>query len=77
MFNINVCQCQDSNRGPLISEAAALPTESQPLPKTKKLYFDFKIKFASNCLAKSSFRRDIVNYGFHHEPFMELFSRRR
>ena len=29
---INFCQWLDSNRGPLVSEATALPTEPQPLP---------------------------------------------
>ena len=29
---INFCRWLDSNRGPLVSEAAALPTEPQPLP---------------------------------------------
>ena len=28
-----ICRCLDSNRGPLVSEATALPTEPQPLPK--------------------------------------------
>ena len=34
MFNIyiNFCQLLDSNRGPLVLEATALPTEPQPLP---------------------------------------------
>ena len=34
MFNIkiNFCQWLDSNHGPLVSEATALPTEPQPLP---------------------------------------------
>ena len=30
---INFCQTLDSNRGPLVLEATALPTEPQPLPK--------------------------------------------
>ena len=30
---INFCQWLDSNRGPLVLEATALPTEPQPLPK--------------------------------------------
>ena len=29
---INFCRWLDSNRGPLVSEATALPTEPQPLP---------------------------------------------
>ena len=33
MFYLKVCQWLDSNHGPLVSEATALPTESQPLPK--------------------------------------------
>ena len=33
MFHIKVCRWLDSNRGPLVSEATALPTEPQPLPK--------------------------------------------
>ena len=34
MFNINInfCQWLDSNHGPLVLEATALPTEPQPLP---------------------------------------------
>ena len=34
MFNkyVNICQRLDSNRGPLVSEATALPTDPQPLP---------------------------------------------
>ena len=31
-----ICRCLDSNRGPLVSEATALPTEPQPLPKFEK-----------------------------------------
>ena len=30
--SLKICQCLDSNRGPLVSEATALPTEPQPLP---------------------------------------------
>ena len=30
---IKLCRCLDSNRGSLVSEATALPTEPQPLPK--------------------------------------------
>ena len=30
MFHIKVCRWLDSNRGPLVSEATALPTEPQP-----------------------------------------------
>ena len=37
MFNINFCRWLDSNRGPLVSEATALPTEPQPLPKINVL----------------------------------------
>ena len=33
MYNIQVCRCLDSNRGPLELEATTLPTEPQPLPK--------------------------------------------
>ena len=32
MFNLNFCRSRDSNRGPLDSEATALPTEPRPLP---------------------------------------------
>ena len=32
MFNMNFCQWLDLNRGPVESEATALPTEPQPLP---------------------------------------------
>ena len=32
MFHIKVCWWLNSNRGPLVSEATALSTESQPLP---------------------------------------------
>ena len=31
--SIKICRRLDSNRGPMISEATALPTEPQPLPK--------------------------------------------
>ena len=37
MFN-KFCQWLDSNRGPLVSEATALPTEPQPLPIFRTLY---------------------------------------
>ena len=33
---INFCRWLDSNRGPLVSEATALPTEPQPLPCFKE-----------------------------------------
>ena len=33
MFNIKICGWLDSNRGPLVSQATALPTELQPLPE--------------------------------------------
>ena len=32
MFHIKACWWLDLNRGPLVSEATALPTEPQPLP---------------------------------------------
>ena len=31
-FFKKICRCRDSNRGPLVSEATALPTEPPPLP---------------------------------------------
>ena len=39
MFDINFCRWLDSNRGLLVSEATALPTEPQPLP----LFVTFKL----------------------------------
>ena len=30
--SIKFCQCLDTNHGPLVSEATALPTEPQPRP---------------------------------------------
>ena len=40
MFNTNFGWWLDLNRGPLVSEAAAVPTEPQPLPSTyKKCFF--------------------------------------
>ena len=35
IYCINICLCSDSNSGPLVSEATALPTEPQPLPSWK------------------------------------------
>ena len=32
IFHIKVCRRLDLNRGPLVYEVTALPTESQPLP---------------------------------------------
>ena len=37
MFN-KFCRWLDSNRGPLVLEARALPTEPQPLPNMLNLY---------------------------------------
>ena len=31
--SVKMCRCLDTNRGPLVSEATALPTEPQPLPQ--------------------------------------------
>ena len=39
MFN-KICRWLDSNHGPLVSEATALPTEPQPLPTNSKLRVD-------------------------------------
>ena len=36
--SIKFCRCLESNRGPLIPEATALPTEPQPLPKKLLLF---------------------------------------
>ena len=41
LWRINFCQWLDLNCRPLISEATALPTESQPLPHLKKSYSFF------------------------------------
>ena len=35
---IKVCQLLDSNRGPLVLEATALPIEPQPLPYYSQLF---------------------------------------
>ena len=35
-----VFRCEDSNRGPLASEATALQTEPQPLPKQLRICVD-------------------------------------
>ena len=35
--SIKNCRCLYSNRGPLLSEATALPTEPQPLPKSRNV----------------------------------------
>ena len=40
MFNIIVCQLLDSNRGLLVSEATALPTEPQTLPTEDNCCYD-------------------------------------
>ena len=44
--SIKFCQWLESNRGPLVSKASALPTEPQPLPSTlqfkTKYVFSFK-----------------------------------
>ena len=37
--SIKICRCLDSNRGRLVLEATALPTEPQPLPTLDKLLF--------------------------------------
>ena len=58
MFNINInfCRWLDSNRGPLVLEAPALPTEPQPLPFPVSLfsYFNalhlFTISVPGSCL---------------------------
>ena len=42
---INFCRWLDSNRGPLVSEATALPTEPQPLPKSINVTFWLKMHY--------------------------------
>ena len=37
--SIKICRCLDSNCRPLVTEATALPTEPQPLPKKHKSWF--------------------------------------
>ena len=39
MLGIKIRQCLESNHGPLVSEATALPTEPQPLPQTQIFVF--------------------------------------
>ena len=39
--SMKICRCLDSNRGPLVLEATALPTEPQPLPKRRKCWESF------------------------------------
>ena len=43
MFEIQVCRWLDSNRGPLVSEATALPTESQLLPKNTNYLIEWAL----------------------------------
>ena len=45
MFNINSCWLLDSNRVPLELEAAALPTEPQPMPNCQDLFIALAIIF--------------------------------
>ena len=68
MFN-KFCRWLDSNRGPLVSKATALPTEPQPLPRCPKFYFArgkqlfFILKVQLNlycfCIKKDAF--DVVD----------------
>ena len=44
VFSVNkLCKCWDSNHGPLVSEATALPTEAQPLPYEQFLFSSFQL----------------------------------
>ena len=65
MSDISVCRWLDSNHRPLVSEATALPTEPQPLPKTFLLsthdqaaYVDFK---STTALAANLCQTDWTN----------------
>ena len=40
MFYMKIYRWVDSNRGPLVSQATALPTEPQPLPQNIILFDD-------------------------------------
>ena len=40
MFYMKIYRWVDSNRGPLVSQATALPTEPQPLPQNIWLFDD-------------------------------------
>ena len=48
-----ICQCLDSNRGPLLSETTALPTEPQPLPWFSSLLIDH-VTFPTEFLSQFS-----------------------
>ena len=55
VFNMKVCLWLDSNCGPLVSEATALPTEPQPLPLNVKFYLvDGSKRHHENCDEKVS-----------------------
>ena len=56
MFNIKVCMWLDSNCGPLLLEATALPTEPQPLPMTAPLCSIFLHKEIKYLVNESSFK---------------------
>ena len=52
MFNINVCQCLDSNYGYLESEATTLPTEPQSLPLLSTYFVTYYEHISLTCLEK-------------------------
>ena len=52
-----ICRWLDSNRGPLILEASALPTEPQPLPTSPYLWEGFVSFLFINCLQQSINKR--------------------
>ena len=53
MFNINVCQWLDSDRGPLELEATALPTEPQPRYLLFSIYSYFDKQCDKQCGQKN------------------------
>ena len=64
MSDIKVCQWLDSNRGPLVSEATALPTEPQPLPRKRSLSFSLfsLFKFEQNCPCFNAFAPPPISF---------------
>ena len=52
-YSMKICQCLDSNRGPLLSETTALPTETQPLPWFYSLLIDH-VTFPTEFLSQFS-----------------------
>ena len=56
MFYIKVCRWLDSNRGPLVSDVTALPTEPQPLPKRSKFLIFLKCSISVRSILCVSLR---------------------